>query len=142
MLFRDFCVSRGRQGWEVQRLQPCPGPPRKLLAIGRLPPEEWPSDRWEHYRRTRAASFLIVACTDTADRLQAEDLVRPLSHAERGEVIRRSRAARPGPSGFKMAFLPLFPDWLQETLWLSLDVQRACGLRAQHSNSALQINIP
>ena len=61
-----------------------------------------------------AASFLIVASTDTADRLQAADLVRPLSQAERGEVIRRSRAARPGPSGFKLAFLPLFPD----ALWL------------------------
>ena len=138
---KSLCLQCTEGKWTAQRLQPCAGPKRVLLAANGLPPFAWSLDRWEYSRVERLPVVLITACPSAAESMQAADLVRPLSLEERRDVLRRGRASRPGPSGFKMAFLPFFPDWLQEALWFSLDVQRECGMRADHSSWALQINV-
>ena len=70
------------------------------------------------------------------------DLCGPLSTAERCDLVRRSRNSRPGPSFWKLAFLPLLPQGAQDAYWRLVDVQRRCGLVARRHKQALQINLP
>ena len=56
--------------------------------------------------------------------------VAPLDDGEQFDLVRRMRASRPGPSGFKLGFLALFPEWIQKLYWSFLDLQRGTGIVA------------
>ena len=49
----------------------------------------------------------------------------------------KMKASRPGPSGWKLYYLRLFPERVQDIFWTMLDVQR---LRAI-VETALQVNL-
>ena len=70
------------------------------------------------------------------------DAVAPLQSSERADLLRRLRGSRPGPSGFKLEFLCLFPFWVQELFWSSLDLQRSSGIVASCLKTALQVHLP
>ena len=55
--------------------------------------------------------------------------------------MRRGRYSRPGPPGWKIAFLDLFPAWTQDAYWHLLDAQRACAIVVSQIKVAEQVNL-
>ncbi|CAE7770376.1 unnamed protein product [Symbiodinium sp. CCMP2592] len=139
VLIQGWQLRQDQTGqWIAQRLGPCPGPCRLLIAVGNTPPGLWTPERWIHSQRHNLTSFFVVMSTQP---LTCSDIVGPLSSSEREKLLSKGRSSRPGPSGWKVCYLRLFPDWAREYYWHSLDVQRGCGLVAAHSRQALQVNM-
>ena len=70
------------------------------------------------------------------------DLAGRLSLNERSVLMAKSRGSRLGASGWKTAFLRLFPMWAQEAYWELIDAQRKSAVVASRARKALQINLP
>ena len=117
---------------------PLPGPDLQVVAILGDPSHPWSWDRLAHYLQSGLPGWMLAYLPSPL--LQGPDLLRPLSHNERDQLKRKGRSSRPGPSGWKLAFLDLFPGWAQDVYWLSLDIQRATGMMAPCSCIGLQLN--
>ena len=67
--------------------------------------------------------------------------VGPLTCAEREKWLCKMKASRPGPSGWKLYYLRLFPEWVQDIYWTMLDVQRLRAIVVPCIKTALQANL-
>ena len=67
--------------------------------------------------------------------------VGPLTCAEREKWLCKMKASRPGPSGWKLYYLRLFPEWVQDIFWTMLDVQRLRAIVVPCIKAALQVNL-
>ena len=117
---------------------PCEGPDLLVANVNGGDPRGWTLDRWFHGDPLGDPSFLVLFYPPG----HWSNLVRPLSLEERSRLVSHGRLSRPGPSGWKLAFLPLFPPWAQEAYWLLIDTQRACATVASPLRFAVQINMP
>ena len=129
---------RADGGWVASLPGPCRGPGLLVANVNGGDPREWTADRWYHGHLDGAPLF-IVLCNAPG---HWGDLVRPLSPKERSRLVAQGRLSRPGSSGWKLAFLPLFPPWAQEAYWQLLDTQRACATVATALRCAVQVNLP
>ena len=68
-------------------------------------------------------------------------LVSPLTPQER-QRLSRVTFSRPGGSGWKLAFVHLYPPWIQDLFWGSLDMQRATAMVADVLEEVQQLNAP
>ena len=69
------------------------------------------------------------------------NVLKPLSNTVKTNIINKSKHSRPGPSFWKEAFLPWFPEWAQEAYWDIIDTQKACRSIAAASKKASQVNL-
>jgi hypothetical protein len=70
------------------------------------------------------------------------DLVAPTRPSERRSLVDGRLNSRPGPSGWKLFFLRLFPEWAQGAYWQLVNTQRSCALVAHQAKLADQVHIP
>ena len=110
-----------------------------MLQVAAGPSNEWGVDRW--YWVSTLADLSSHSVLRVCEPVQW-DAVAPLQLSERAELLRRLRGSRPGPSGFKLEFLCLFPSWVQELFWSSVDLQRGSGMVASGLQLALQVHLP
>ena len=124
-------------GWVGSLPGPCGGSELLVVNVNGGDPREWDPDRWLHGGAPGGGSYLVLVRAAP----HWGDLVRPLSLEERGRLMRRGKLSRPGPSGWKVAFLPLFPPWAQDAYWHLVDTQRACASVASALRCASQVNL-
>lgn len=126
--------------WYASRQGPMPGPQHILVAVNGEPAFSWTVDRWFCMSSSNAGvlHFSVVRLRESPQ----VDCVAPLTASEQADVLRRLCGSRPGPSGFKLGFLLLFPPWVQQLYWSALDLQRRTGLVASCLKSALQVHLP
>ena len=80
-----------------------------LCCVCGEPPELWTPDQWWHARVDAASGFVLAQAHDATE--VWGDLVRPTSPAERNALMNQRRGSCPGPSGWKLHFLKVFPQW-------------------------------
>ena len=134
-----WIVSHTDGTWRLCRPGPCAGQSLDIKCIGKFPPAEWTMDHfWTHRQRDLELFFVALAPNQFAD----ISVLQPTSDAERQYWARKMRWSRPGRSGLKLAFLPLFPQWIRDLFWELLDTQRQLALVTEDNKRALQINLP
>ena len=69
------------------------------------------------------------------------NLKAPFTSKENNAIISKSKRKRPGPTYWKVAFVPLFQEWVQEAYWDFIDTQRACSVVAENIRKATQVNL-
>ena len=134
-------VYRCEEGlWFAARPGPVSGRLFVLLQIDKSPPSAWDIDRWYSVstRSPAQCGFSVLRVAEPG----CQACVGPLTLQERSDVIRRLRGSKPGPSGWKLEFLSLFPSWVQEIYWSMVDLQRGVGLVAPSLKTALQVHLP
>lgn len=132
-----YSVFQGH--WLARRPGPVCGPSHLVLQVGGCPSSDWSLDRWFWVSTRRGFSSHSVIRVQS---MATQAAVAPLLFSERVDLLRRLRGSRPGPSGFKLEFLGLFPLWVQELFWSSLDLQRSSGTVASCLKTALQVHLP
>ena len=91
---------QGDGPWIAQRKMPCPGLPQRVADVSGSSPTAWSMDRWQHAKEVGASGFIIIFPSE-----QLDELTLPTTPQEKKDIIQRSGGRRPGPSGFKMAFI-------------------------------------
>ena len=132
-------VLRAQAGgrWYATRPAPCPGQPRLVLRICGDHPGIWSMDRWHGASRNAAHGHLYIA----ARSMEWDDLLAPLSVEERSKLMLKQKNTGPGPSFWKISFLPLFPAWSQEAYWSSTDIQRCTAMVSEDAKFVIQCNL-
>ena len=105
-----------------------------VVSISDRPPSECSLDWWLHQDH----GWLLLRQATRPDYTP----VLPLTLAERTRLVSQMRNSRPGPSGFKLLFLSLFPPWVAELFWELLDCQRLSALVAPSLKRAIQVHMP
>lgn len=134
-------VYRCEEGlWFAARPGPVSGRLFVLLQIDKSPASAWDIDRWYSVstRSPAQCGFSVLRVAEPG----CQACVGPLTLQERSDVIRRLRGSKPGPSGWKLEFLSLFPSWVQEIYWSMLDLQGGVGPVAPSLKTALQVHLP
>ena len=126
--------------WTAERPGPCAGRIGLVVCIQGEPAEVWCADRWWHARSSGEAGFLLCQKRDPVEFWG--DLVAPTRPSERRSLVDGRLNSRPGPSGWKLFFLRLFPEWAQGAYWQLVDTQRSCALVAHQAKLADQVHIP
>ena len=124
--------------WAAALPHPCPGVPLVALSISGEDPSRWCAERWHDAATSDSAGYMVLvsACGERGA------VCGPTTPTERADLIRRSRGSRPGPTFWKLAFLPLYPQWAQEAYWRLVDAQRGYGIVARRHKRGLQPNQP
>ena len=105
-----WVLRRSGASWVAQLRGPCHGPAYCVLAIKGLEPGPLDVEACLAAAHSGSAGIVILCSRVAPD----QDLVGPLTLRERKDVVRRMMGSRPGPSGWKLRFLDLFPVWAQE----------------------------
>ena len=97
----------GPSGWCAVRAGPCGGEPLRIFMIHGMRAPRLTLDCWDWFKKTRSI------CGAVAFRRQISwgDVLKTLGEAEKRDLMRRSGQARPGASGWKLAFLKILPPW-------------------------------
>ena len=119
-------------GVSAQRPAPVSTQAWIVIRVSGRPPAACPPDWW----LLQPQGDLLLRRLEPPD----FELVLPLTEAERSTLIWRMRRSRPGPSGFKLLFLSLFPPRAQMLVWRLLDVQRLAACIAPSLRRAIQVH--
>ena len=125
--------------WLARRVGPCHGDLHFVVHVDGQPLQSWPLDRWAQLHSWERHEWLLMRLGHERRSDVAE--VGPLTCAEREKWLCKMKASRPGPSGWKLYYLRLFPEWVQDIYWTMLDVQRLRAIVVPCIKTALQVNL-
>ena len=123
--------------WVARRAGPCHGHTYFVVHVDGDPLCRWNLDRWASLGPLTQHCWLLQISKGGPN----INPVAPLTLSERSKWLTKMGGSRPGPSGWKMQFLSFFPEWVQDILWLSLDIQRQYGVIAPSLKRAVQVNL-
>ena len=102
---RDYVISKESGLWKVISPQPRKSASGEIMSICGKRPQKWNMSRWLRWVNSCSFGALVFESGWT----QWGDITGPLSPLERKLITQGSRHSRPGPSYWKIAFLPFFP---------------------------------